>query len=151
MKATAAAALMLSFAAISLTSAEDILLHSGPEITTPKLRLLSPAKPKPDDGEEMTLIKEFFVSPEVLANLAAMLPALTREEVAALATASIRAAGPERVIEITKVQEFQAEPDGAPAVGYHLVTVHVDGSEEHLVVLADETVLKPRLRRLSEK
>lgn len=151
MKPSIAAALMPSFVAISPSSAEDILIHRGPEVFTPKLKLLSPFQSQPGDGEKMRLIKEFFVSPEHFAELDAGLPALTRDEAIAVMTDSIRAEGLGREIEVTKVEKLQADPDGRAAVEYQLITIQVDGSEEHRVVLADGTVLKPRLRPLPEE
>ncbi|RYD34442.1 MAG: hypothetical protein EOP87_09195 [Verrucomicrobiaceae bacterium] len=149
-------ALVVVIAAFSLhlAAAKEILIHAGPVVTTPDAILLDPALNPEQKGKDLKFIYEFFVDAKLLHKGPGagadptVIPAVKAAELAARSVEprlEDSESSPNRV-------ELLEHGSGSNRVRYYLVTIKVDDSTEtHRIVLMDGTVLKPRLRRLTEE
>ena len=130
--------------------AKEILIHSGPTVSTPDLEPYTP-HPSPGGSEkELKFIYEFPVDSEILAKM----PNDHTNPVPLSATKAIELASKSAEVEERKDPfpvrklELLTFDVGPQPIRYYLVTLMTDRSAEtHRVVLMDGTVVKPKLRR----
>lgn len=131
-------------------SAKEILIHSGPTVSTPDLELYTP-HPSPGRPEkELKFIYEFPVDSEILEKI----PGDHYNPVPLSATKAIELASKSAEVEKRKDPfpvrrlELLTFDLGPKQIRYYLVTLMTDNSAEtHRVVLMDGTVVKPKLRK----
>jgi len=154
MKRALAWVVLITALALPPAGAKEILFHSGPIVFSPDAILLDPVD-KEREEKDLQFIYEFFVDKEVLRRASgnhAGDPPMPPAKAIELAVGSVgdrqASNSPSRDKAVPK--EYKAA-DGS-VIRYHLVTVQVDdNAETHRVVLMDGTVLKPRLRRITER
>ncbi len=133
-------------------SAGEILIHEGPTVSIPGLKILGPDGKGNAEPPELTYIKRFYGDEKLLVRedpapsrvATASLPAT---EAITLALATIKPNHGDYVF-VTKLELLGLEPSEPTRPGYYLITISVTGSEEHRLVMMDGTVLTPRLKRL---
>lgn len=136
-------------AMVRISFGGEVLLHSGPMVSTPVSSLASRDK----DGEELNFLKQFFIGSEELE----ILPSSASENESApisairaieLATQSVDMGG-RRSFNVKRM-ELLVSATAPKSINYYLVEMQVNGSTEHRVVLMDGSVIKPRLKRVGK-
>ncbi|MES2438158.1 MAG: hypothetical protein V4584_03790 [Verrucomicrobiota bacterium] len=132
---------------VSNASGGEVLLHSGPEISTE----VSSYGSRESAGPELRFLKQFFIASEVLDKLPS--PDIANESAPVSAVRAIDLAsrsvdlGERRSFNVTRLELLRTNtPALGKPVDYYLVEMRVNGSTEHRVVLMDGTVLKSRLK-----
>jgi hypothetical protein len=133
--------------------AEEILFHAGPTVTVPDAVMLDPTLKADPKGNDLQFIYEFFISPELLARLphASAAPPLSAAKAIELASASVEPKPKSGVLPVRTLDLMEGNKAGRK-ISYYLITLKVDdNAESHRVVLMDGTVLKSRLRNITER
>ncbi len=133
-------------------NAKEILIHEGPTISEPGLKYFGPEGERKTEPPAVTYIKQFYTDAkntefdniDPVSKLPLRISATRAIE---LALASLENDYDKGVPIVTKLETFP-ESNRIEVIRYFLITIDVKGSEEHRVVLMNETVLEPRLKRL---
>ena len=151
MKRSFALAAITTVVALCSAGAKEVLIHSGPTVSSPEASLYSPLPDAEKHGKDLTFIYEFFVEWEILGKVpqerfgAEPLPASKAIE---LASKSAEVAERETPFPVKKLELLFLDAS-SKRIPYYLITLLTDGSAEtHRVVLMDGSIVKPRLRRI---
>jgi hypothetical protein len=134
--------------------AEDVLLHAGPTVETPESIQESPF-PMMGERKVIRLRHEFFLSREAFAALPYASneleePPLSATEAIGLAQKSVNQYGEARSLRVTELKFLRGPAGQQKEVDFYLISMLVNGSEEHRVVLMNRVVLGSRLRAVKE-
>ena len=145
------AALAVSFA--PFTEAIEVLVHEGPSVSVPGLGTLGPNGAQIGEAPDVTYVKQFYTDEKNVPAInydpqAKGLPIITAARAAELALASMEDDYEKGIPIVTKIEAFPELTSGVQSIRYFLITINVKGSEEHRVVLMNETVVRSRLKRL---
>ncbi|WP_193210931.1 hypothetical protein [Luteolibacter marinus] len=137
---------------------DEVILHTGPEFTTPGLESLNGLGKDPD----ITFVREFAVDLGKLGKFNKLDESgrpgtLSAEEAIAAARADVAGEYGNKVAEVVRIEVLNNEPSGTrppelrKAPAFHLIELSVDGTTAHRIVLADGTVVRSRLRRITKR
>ncbi len=134
---------------------EEILLHTGPPVSTPAS---TPVSPFPNRGEskQIEFQREFFVDRELLASLPGPTSSgfgtvpVSAAEAIQLATKDIDPQGGLRTLIVTELRLLKGPASGNKQVEYYLVSTLANGSEVHRIVLMNRKVISSKLREIKE-
>ncbi len=145
------AALAVSFAPFAV--AKEVLVHEGPSVSLPGLGTLGPNGAQRGEPPDVTYIKQFFTDEKnvIAGNHDPQIKALltiTAARAIELALASMEEDYEKGIPIVTKLEAIPELKSGVESIRYFLITINVKGSEEHRVVLMNETVVRSRLKRL---
>lgn len=154
MKSICRAIGLIAAFALGHAGAGEILLHSGPTVSTPDLKLYSSLSPSGEGDQDLQFIYEFFLDEATLAKASREFDdsKTTLEAVKAieLASGSVEGGDPKKPFPVRKLELLVFEP-GRRGVSYYLVSLLTNGTAEtHRIVLMNGTVVKPKLRRLGK-
>lgn len=145
------AALAISLAAYAMGG--EILVHEGPSVSVPGLGTLGPNGAQRGDPPDVTYVKQFFTEEKNVT--AGNYDPQTKEQriitaarAVTLALASMEEDYEKGIPIVTKLEAFPELTSGVESIRYFLITINVKGSEEHRIVLMNETVVRSRLKRL---
>ena len=144
------ALLSLSFSA--LASAGEILIHEGPTVATPGLSIQLPGGKESGAPLDLIFIKQFFADEKLLAG--GELDPDTKEVIRLPATEAIPVAlatvqpNDSKHAYVTKLELLKFDPKDLFGRGFYLITISVNGSEEHRIVLNNGSVIEPRLKEV---
>jgi hypothetical protein len=135
---------------------EEILLHTGPPVSTPAS---TPVSPFPERGEPKLIEfqREFFVDRDLLASLPRPTSSgfgtvpVSAVEAIQLATKDIDPQGGLRTLIVTEVHLLKGPANGNKQVEYYLVSTLANGSEAHRIVLMNRQVISSKLREIKKK
>lgn len=138
-------------------SAEELLLYSGLPVSIPDSTILPPfaERVRPEEQKQIKFQREFFIDGERLSSL----PGVTSDygEIAVNAAEAIEISrkdvdpmGELRSLIVTAVQLLTSTGQVQPEIEFYLVSMLVNGSEEHRIVLMNRDVIAPKLKRLEE-
>ena len=151
MKRLLALAVTTATLALGHATAKEMLLHSGPTVSSPEASLYSTLPDAEKQGEELTFIYEFFMEWKTLATIpenrfgAEPFPAIKAIE---LASKSAEVVERDTPFPVKKLELLFCDAS-SKRIPYYLITLQTDDSAEtHRLVLMDGTVVKPRLRRI---
>ena len=133
---------------------EELLIHTGPLVSTPAS---SPVSPFPEKGSPK-LIKfqrEFFIDRDVFAKLPRASAeyenvSLSAIEAINLAHKNVDPAGGLRTFKVTEVKLMKGPMTEGSPVDYYLVSMLANGSEEHRIIFMNGDVISSRLRRIKD-
>jgi hypothetical protein len=140
--------------AVSSVCGEELLFHMGPPVSTPAA---SPVTPFPEKGSSK-LIKfqrEFSIARDVFASLPLAsaefenVP-LSAVEAINLAHKNVVPAGNPRSFRVTEVKLLQGPLTETHLVDYYLISMLVNGSEEHRIVFMNGNVIYSKLREIRD-
>lgn len=144
-------ALAVSFALHA--EAKEVLVHEGPSVSVPGLGTLGPNGTQRAKPPDVTYVKQFFIEEKNVT--AGNYDPQTKEQriitaarAIELALASMEEDYEKGIPIVTKLEAFPELTSGVESIRYFLITINVKGSEEHRVVLINETVVRSRLKRL---
>jgi hypothetical protein len=145
------AALAVSFAPFA--EAKEVLVHEGPSVSVPGLGTLGPNGTQIGEAPDINYVKQFYTDEKNVPAInydpqAKGLPVITAARAAELALASMEEDYEKGIPIVTKIETFPELTSGVASIQYFLITINVKGSEEHRVVLMNETVVRSRLKRL---
>ncbi|MGB6221041.1 hypothetical protein [Haloferula sp.] len=137
--------------AASVVNGEEILIHQGPEFTTPALGVLHPEGSTP--GETITYTKEFFVDSKVVPTLGRLDPENPAARVSAVRAIELatRLRDLPNETSVTRLELLSFRDEQGADFDYYLIEFRVDGSTEHRVVLMNELVISPQFRKLHKE
>ena len=142
------------FVTSGFSSAEDILLYSGPPFSIPDSTPVTPV-PEPHPAKELRFQREFVIDKDVLESLPR--PVSAHEKVAVTAIEAIEISQKDvdpkhalQTLTVTGVQLLQSPDAIKHRIEYYLVSMLANGSEEHRIVLMNRSILAPKLKRLKE-
>lgn len=131
---------------------EEILLHTGPPVSTPASAPVTPY-PESRSPKMIQFQREFFIDRERLASLPG--PTSESEQVPVSATEAIRLAkssvDPERALRsftVTEVRLLKGPQAAKRQVEYYLLSMLANGSEVHRIVLMNGQLLSSKLREV---
>ncbi len=144
------AALAVSFAPFAV--AKEVLVHEGPSVSVPGLGYLGPNGRQIGEAPDVTYVKQFYTDEKNMTagnyDPQAKEPRVSAARAAELALASTEDDYEKEIPIVTKIEAFPNLTSGVESIRYYLITINVKGSEEHRVVLMNETVIRSRLKRL---
>lgn len=138
--------LHLAFAGFS--SGGEILLHSGPNVSTPVSSLASPET----TSEELEFIKQFFIDSELLEKLPSRIDTTMPAPLSAIHAIELASKSDDldksRMFVVKRLEFLTSATQ--KTVDFYLIEMQVNGSSEHRIVLMDGTILKPRLKLMGK-
>jgi hypothetical protein len=140
--------------AVSSVCGEELLFHTGQPVSTPAA---TPVIPFPEKGSSK-LIKfqrEFLIDRDVfdslpLASTEFENVPLSAVEAINLAHKNIAPARNPRSFRVTEVKLLQGPLTEKHLVDYYLISMLVNGSEEHRIVFMNGNVICPKLREIKD-
>jgi hypothetical protein len=139
----------------SLLHGEEVILHTGPPVSTPAA---TPVTPVQEQGS-LKLInfqREFFIDRDRLASLPqpssefGTVP-ISAVEAIKLATKHTDPQGGLRTLIVTEVRLLRGPVNVVRPIEYYLVSMLANGSEEHRIVLMNGEVISSKLRKIEDK
>jgi hypothetical protein len=135
--------------------AEEILFHSGPPVSTPELKMVTPF-PEKGSPKMIEFQREFFIDRDLLASLPARSSEYGSIPISAIDAINLarKHVDPNdglRSFIVTEVRLMKGPAKGERQVEYYFVSMVANGSEEHRVVLMNGTLLASKLRKIEEK
>ena len=132
----------------------EILIHSGPTVSTPDAELYSPEMDQ-SKTKELLFQYEFLIDYDKLKKLPDANSDRTNIAISAiraiqLASSSVEV-GDNGSLNVIRLELLTRSDKLIKPNDYYLITFILNGSEVHRVVLMDGSVLKPTLRRLDKK
>jgi hypothetical protein len=148
--------LLLASLAVSIApfaEAKEVLVHEGPSVSVPGLDYLSPDGAQRAKAPDVTYVKQFYTDDKNVTEgnydtQEKELRSITAARAIELALASMEEDYKKGIPIVTILEAFPEFTSGVESIQYFLITINVYGSEEHRVVLMNETVIRSRLKRL---
>lgn len=136
------------FALIVLSSpGEEVLLHTGPTVSTP----ISSSASLDNTTEELTFVKQFHIDSDALSKLPAA--GLTNASAPVSAARAIELAsrsvivGEPRSFNVRRLELLVSSTTLPKRIDYYLIEMEMNGTAEHRIILMDGSVIKPRLKK----
>lgn len=134
-----------------IAKAGEILIHEGPTVASPGLGIQLPGGVE-SSTPDIIFIKQFFADEKLLAPEkpdagSKKLSRIPATEAISLALATMQPNDSESVY-VSKVELLPLDPENPLGGDFHLITISVNGSEEHRLVLHSGSVIEPRLKRV---
>ena len=156
LKTSATCLLLTGFLMIvSAAFAGEVIIHDGPTISVPGAELVGPNRPGNYKPPEIRFTKQFFADEKTFSkNNYDPVTGKVRErkatEAITLALASVFSGDGSDGAKVTKLENLESKVIPDRTIRYFLITISVNGSEEHRIVLHDGSVIEPRLMRLDD-
>jgi hypothetical protein len=149
-----AAVIAVMIGAVSSARGGEFLFHTGPPVSTPAS---SPVTPFPTKGSpklinfqrEFSIGRDVFASLPVAAAGSENLP-ISASEAINLAQKNVALVGSPRSFRVIEVKLLQGPLTEKHIVDYYLISMLINGSEEHRIVLMNGNVVSPKLREIKD-
>ncbi|MEO5914614.1 MAG: hypothetical protein ABIS50_10305 [Luteolibacter sp.] len=147
--------LSVLIAGMSTSYGEELLLHSGPPVSTPASTPVSPF-PETTPPKLLNFQREFYVDRALFASLPE--PSSTYSTVPVSAAKAIDLAMKDvdpnnalRTLIVTELRLLKGPEKEKRQVEYYLISMLANGSEEHRIVLMNSRVITSKLKQIKEQ